>query len=145
MEFRILGPLEVSQEGSTLGLGAAKQRALLGVLLLHANEAVSSGRLIEELWGEQPPALAAKLVQGHVSALRKALGPDRIITQRPGYLVRAEEGELDLHEFDRLVGRARGESPARAAELLREAQALWRGPALADLRLEGFAGRERSA
>jgi DNA-binding SARP family transcriptional activator len=142
MEFRILGPLEAREDSRLVGLAAAKQRSLVGVLLLSANTVVSSERLIEELWPREPPATALKLVQGYVSGLRKVLGATRILTQPPGYLVRVEQGELDLHEFERLVARACGETPERAADLLREALAIWRGPALVDLRLEGSAARE---
>ncbi|HEX6702889.1 MAG TPA: BTAD domain-containing putative transcriptional regulator [Gaiellaceae bacterium] len=143
MEFRVLGPLEVRDGGRMLPLGGAKQRCLLGVLLLHANETVSSERLADELWGSLPPARAPKLVQGYVSGLRKVVGPDRLATQPPGYLVRLEAGELDLPEFERLAADARSEQdPARAADRWRAALSLWRGPALADLRFEGFASRE---
>jgi predicted ATPase/DNA-binding SARP family transcriptional activator len=143
MEFRMLGPLEVREEGRPLPLGGGKRRILLGVLLLHPNEAVSSERLVDELWGARPPEAARKLVQGYVSGLRKVLGADRLATRQPGYLVRLEAGELDLNEFERLSAAARAErEPWRAAERWREALELWRGPALADLRFEGFAGRE---
>src|SRR5207244_4923565 len=143
MEFWILGPLEAHDGGSRISLGGGKQRALLGVLLLHANESVSSERLVDELWGDQPPARAHKLVQGYVSALRKLLGPARVVTRSPGYLVRVEGGELDALEFDRLVAAARtAQEPSDKADRLREALELWRGSALADLRLEGFAARE---
>ena len=73
MDFRILGPLEVLDEGRTITLGGSKQRALLALLLLHANETLSTDRLIDELWGERPPANAAKTVQMQISRLRKAL------------------------------------------------------------------------
>src|ERR671937_1547921 len=143
MKFRILGPLEVYEQNCQIELGGRKQRALLGVLLLHANEPISSERLIDELWGEQPPARAHKLVQGYVSALRKVLGPARLVTRPRGSLVRVEAGELDAAEFDRLAGEARAaREPHLIAKGLRQALALWRGPALADLRLEGFAARE---
>src|ERR671934_347278 len=143
MEFRILGPLEVDEPNCQIELGARKQRALLGVLLLHANESISSERLIDELWGDRPPARAHKLVQGYVSALRKLLGPARVVTRSPGYLARVEAGELDALEFDRLVAEARtADEPLLRAERLREALELWRGSALADLRLDGFAARE---
>src|ERR687883_716704 len=112
MEFSILGPLEVHDHGCQIELGGPKQRALLGVLLLHANESISSERLIDELWGTQPPARADKLVQGYVSGLRKLLGPARVVTRSPGYLVRVEADELDALRFDRLVAGAR----AAAAE-----------------------------
>src|SRR5919201_2129995 len=107
MEFRVLGPLEVRELGRRVALGAAKQRALLGVLLLHPNESISVDRLVDELWGARPPARAHKLVQGYVSGLRKLLGSARLVTRPPGYLVRVEAGELDLLEFDRLVADAR--------------------------------------
>src|ERR687887_751771 len=143
MEFRILGPLEVHDHGRQMSLGGGKQRALLGVLLLHANESISSERLVDELWGDQPPARAHKLVQGYVSGLRKQLGPARVVTRSPGYLVRMEAGELGALEFDRLVAEARtADEPVLRAERLREALELWRGSALADLRLDGFAARE---
>ena len=102
MEFRVLGPLEARDSGRVVPLGAGKQRSLLGVLLLHANEAVSVDRLVDELWGERPPARATKLVQGYVSGLRKLLGADRLVTRRPGYLVRVEPSELDFVDFERL-------------------------------------------
>src|SRR5919199_1888263 len=76
MEFRVLGPLEVRELGRAVALGAAKQRALLGVLLLHPNESISVERLVDELWGGGPPARSHKLVQGYVSGLRKLLGAD---------------------------------------------------------------------
>src|SRR5919108_2471595 len=143
MEFRILGPLEVYEQNCQIELGGRKQRALLGVLLLHANEPISSERLVDELWGDQPPARAHKLVQGYVSALRKVLGPERLVTRSPGYLVRLGAGELDALEFERLVAEARvAREPQLTAERLHEALTLWRGSALADLRLEGFAARE---
>jgi predicted ATPase/class 3 adenylate cyclase len=143
MEFRILGPLEVHDDERQIALGGPKQRALLGVLLLHANESISSERLTDELWGDRPPARAHKLVQGYVSGLRKLLGPARVVTRSPGYLVRVEAAELDALEFERLIAEARTSSePLGRAERLREALELWRGSALADLRLEGFAARE---
>src|ERR671939_339709 len=143
MQFRILGPLEVDDDGRQIPLGGPKQRALLGVLLLHANESISSERLVDELWGDGPPARAHKLVQGYVSGLRKLLGPARVVTRSPGYLARVEDGELDALDFDRLVARAAAaEEPQLRAERLRQALELWRGSALADLRLEGFAARE---
>src|ERR687887_2006379 len=115
MKFSILGPLEVHDSKRQIELGGPKQRALLGVLLLHANESVSSERLVDELWGDQPPARSHKLVQGYVSALRKLLGPARVVTRSPGYLARVEAGELDALEFDRFVAEARtgGAPPLR--------------------------------
>ena len=137
MEFLILGPLEVHDGEKTVRLGAAKQRALLGVLLLHANETVSMARLVDELWGERPPATAENLVQGYVYALRKQLGDGVVETQAPGYRLRVDPGSLDLLEFERLVEEARTAPVADSIELRRRALALWRGPPLADVALEG--------
>jgi DNA-binding SARP family transcriptional activator len=133
MEFRILGPLEVEDEGRVLKLGGAKQRGLLTLLLLRANEAVSRDRLIDELWGDQPPETASTAIQVHISQLRKVLGCDVIVTQAPGYAVRLENGQLDLERFEEAVAGARGVAPAEAAERLREALGLWRGVPLAEL------------
>src|SRR5213079_2586582 len=102
MDFRILGPLEVVAPDGPVPLGGAKQRALLAVLLLRANEVVSTDRLIDAIWGEEPPETAAKALQVHVSQLRKALGPDVIRTQAPGYALELAAGELDLDRFRRL-------------------------------------------
>ena len=99
LEFRILGPLEVSLDGRAVPLGGKKQRALLALLLLHANEALSSDRLIDELWGESPPETVTTMLQVYISRLRKALGAERIVTRAPGYLLHVEPGELDLERF----------------------------------------------
>ncbi len=115
MEFRILGPLEVLDGKQPVPLKGAKPRALLAVLLLHANEVVSNARLVDELWGERPPATAERLVQGYVHALRKELGADVLVTQAPGYRLRVEPGALDLLEFQRLVAEARAAEPEEAA------------------------------
>ena len=97
MEFRILGPLEVTRHGQVLELGATKQQMLLGVLLLHAGEVVSPTRLMHELWGETLPSSAAKGVQGYVSGLRRILGADAIATRTRGYVVTPDW--LDAAEF----------------------------------------------
>ena len=137
MEFRILGPLEVRDGERTVELGAAKQRALLGLLLLHANELVTTTQLVDELWSDRPPATAEKLVQGYVHALRKKLGADVIVTRGPGYELRVEEGGLDVREFERLVAEAREAPLAEAVELRRRALLLWRGRPLADVAVDG--------
>ena len=121
MDFRILGPLEVTAGGRVLELGAAKQRALLAVLLLHPNQAVSATRLIDELWGESPVASAAKAVQGYVSGLRKALGGEVILTTAGGYLVRVDPQRLDSARFERLAAQAHAclhDDPAQAGDCL---------------------------
>jgi DNA-binding SARP family transcriptional activator len=132
MEFRILGPLEVCAEGGRKLDLAGKQRTLLAILLLNANEAVSTDRLIEELWTGKPPETAGKALQVYVSQLRKLLGKDRLETRTPGYLLRVDDDELDLARFRRLQREGK----------LREALALWRGSPLSDLADEHFAQTE---
>jgi YVTN family beta-propeller protein len=132
MEFRILGPLEVRVDGRPVDVGAARQRALLTVLLLRANAVVSTDHLIEAVWDERPPETAPKVLQVYVSQLRKVLGRDRIVTQAPGYLIRVEPGELDAERFQALI------REGKAAEAL----GLWRGQPLADFAYESFAQPE---
>ena len=145
MEFRILGPLEVRQDGHSVELPAAKPQALLGVLALHAGEVVPAARLVDELWGEAPPATAGKLIQGYVSALRKALGPGTIVTRGRGYVLDADPQAVDAARFERLA--AAGETalaadPAGAEARLAEALALWSGAPLEGLEVEGPARGE---
>jgi predicted ATPase/DNA-binding SARP family transcriptional activator len=139
MEFRILGPLEAGVDGKPVELPAAKQRALLAILLLRANEPVSSELLIDELWGGAPPRSARKLLQTYVSKLRRVLGDKVLVTHPAGYAVRVEPGQLDLYRFGDLVDQAREAQPREAAQKLRAALALWRGPPLADFRYDSFA------
>src|SRR6266540_3164397 len=129
MEFRILGPLEVVEDGHVLDVGGAKQRALLAFLLLHANEVVSTDRLIEALWEDDPPETAQKALQVYVSQLRKLLGKERLETRAPGYCLRVADGELDLSHFQRVQEEGH----------LHEALALWRGPPLAEFGDQRFA------
>src|SRR5450755_2292179 len=140
MEFRILGPLEVADGDCLVPLAGAKQRALLAIRLWSADETVPSDRLIDELWGGQSPGSGRTALQVRVSQLRKALGGAgaAILTRAPGYVLRLEPEQLDLHRFERLVGEADTAEPALAAVKLREALALWRGPPLADLSYESF-------
>jgi YVTN family beta-propeller protein len=132
VEFAILGPVEARGNGAALPLGGPKQRALLAMLLLSANEPVSRDRLIAGLWGEDPPPSAPQSLDSYVSRLRRLLGPDRVLRRAPGYLLVLEPGELDLDRFERLVER----------RSLGEALDLWRGPALADVLYEPFANEE---
>ena len=143
IEFRILGPLEVLEHDRLLVLGGPKVRALLAVLLLHRGELVSTDRLIDALWGERASGSAAKTVQVYVSNLRKALGDGVLVTRGRGYLLQTEPLQVDSERFQELVAEGH-----RALELgdgreagarLREALALWRGPALADFAYERFA------
>jgi DNA-binding SARP family transcriptional activator len=142
VDFRVLGPLEVAGDEGSLVLGGIKQRSLLALLLLNANRVVSSDRLIDSLWGASPPLTAGKTIQVYVSRLRKALPDDRLVTRAPGYVLYVEPDELDLSHFEQLVAEAQQASPEGAAQKLREALALWRGPALADLAYEQFAQAE---
>jgi len=146
MEFRVLGPLEVRDEDRVLSIPGAKERALLAILLLEANRHVSSERLIDELWADRPPETARNSLQVRVSNLRKALGPGGshiVVSQRAGYMIRVEQGQLDLQRFEGLIEEgdaALGDGEAAvAAEKLSEALALWRGQALAEFASEPFA------
>ena len=160
MDYRILGPLEVRDGSRRLALAGGRQRALLAILLLHRNEIVTADRLIDELWGESPPAGARKTLRAYVSKLRRAMvtngatpavdqGSEReqgdgvLMTRGHGYVLEITPGNLDL---DRFIGAAeRGRDalatgrPEDAARLLREALSLWRGPPLTEFTYEPFA------
>ncbi len=145
-EFRILGPFEVYEGGQQLEVGVGKQRALLALLLLRADEVVSTDQLIDALWEERPPASALNSVHIYVSQLRKTLGNGHLETRGHGYLLALQPGQLDLDRFERLLGEGRallaqGEA-GRAADALRAALALWRGPPLSDFASEPFAQDE---
>ena len=142
LEFRILGPLEALDDGTPVPLVGRNQRALLTLLLLRANEAVSTERLVDQLWGEHPPRTATTSLQNTVSQLRKLLGPGLLHTRPTGYQFELDGDQLDLSRFERLVQKARAAEPMERAVLLREALGLWRGPALADCELEDFAQTE---
>ena len=144
MRFAMLGPVEVRLDGRSVALGGPKQRALLAILLLHANRLVSRDQLIDTVWGPRPPPSADASLDAYVYRLRKVLGRERLPRQATGYMVRVEPGELDVDRFDSLVlsaaqSNAAG-ATADAARELRDALALWRGPALADVLFEPFAG-----
>jgi DNA-binding SARP family transcriptional activator len=146
MEFRLLGALEVRDGGRRVALGAGRQRAVLAILLLHANQVVASDRLVDELWAGRPPGNARKALQVYVFRLRRTLGAERIRTRPSGYLLEVGPDELDVHRFERLVLEARalraGGEATRAAAALREALGLWDGPALADFTYQQFAQNE---
>ena len=136
MRFGVLGPLEVDEEGRHIPLGGPKQRAVLAHLVLRANQLVPAETLIDEIWGEEPPEKARNVIQTYVSHLRKALGPDRIQSQAPGYRLTLDPSELDATRFDALMRDAKKILPVDpnvAVATLEDALALWRGPALADL------------
>ena len=134
MDFRVLGPLEVSDGGRAVALGGVKQRSLLAILLQHPNAIVSTDHLLAELWGDAPPASADNCIQVYVSRLRRELGPGRLITRPPGYALRVDASELDLAKFKRL----------RDEDRPHEALALWRGPAYDDLAYEPCVQAERA-
>jgi DNA-binding SARP family transcriptional activator/ABC-type branched-subunit amino acid transport system substrate-binding protein/DNA-binding beta-propeller fold protein YncE len=136
VRFRVLGALEVEVDGVAAELGGARQRAVLAVLLMHANEPVGTDRLVSESWGETAPPSATKTAQVYVSRLRRALGNDTLTTTPGGYLLHVPHGALDTDELDELRARAREADPPAAARLLRQGLALWRGPPYADLRYE---------
>ena len=143
VEFGILGPLAVWRDGQEVELPAAKQRALLAVMLLHAGEGMSKERLIDALWGEHPPTRPVKTLQVYVSQLRKTLGEGVVETHPLGYVVRPAEGALDLERFEGLLEEGRrllADGRAREADaVLRDALGLWRGEPLADFQYEAFA------
>lgn len=129
MDFRILGTLQVCEGDEEVPVRGTKQRALLGMLLLHPNQPVSEDVLIESLWGDEPSARAADNLHVLVSRLRRVLGTDRLLREGTGYLIRIDEGELDVATFERLRGEGK----------LRQALELWRGDALADFTYETWA------
>jgi DNA-binding SARP family transcriptional activator len=143
VEYGVLGSLEAVVGGESVPLGGRMQRAVLGALLLQANQPVSVDRLVDAVWGDRPPATAEHAISVYVSKLRKILGSQAIGRAPTGYVLRVEPGALDLDRFESVFRAARDAlavaEPARACELLDEALALWRGPALADLELESFA------
>jgi DNA-binding SARP family transcriptional activator len=142
VDFRILGPLEVVEDGRALQLGGPKQRALLALLLLHADNVVTRDRLIDELWHGEPPAAAETTLRSHISRLRSTLGASRLLSKRPGYSLVLAPEELDSARCERLLAEAREAlargAAAMASDRLRSALALWRGPVLADLAYEPF-------
>jgi DNA-binding SARP family transcriptional activator len=142
LEFRILGPLEVGSNGHLLPLGGQRQRALLGALLVRANEVVSTDRLIEDVWGGSPPRTAPTSLQNFVSQLRKVIGPDVLVTRAPGYVLKVDPDQVDALRFERLLHDARADSAEARAERLAEALSLWRGPALAEFTFDAFAQNE---
>jgi len=136
-QFRILGAVEVLVDGTPAALGAPKQRAVLAMLLVNRRRVVSANALVDGLWGESPPASAVQSLQVYIHGLRRAVGAERIETAGRGYRAAVSEDELDLDRFERGLERGRAALEAGRAEdatdELRQAMALWRGSALADL------------
>jgi DNA-binding SARP family transcriptional activator len=157
VQIQVLGPLEVRAAGGLLALGSVQQRAVLAMLALQLNEAVTTDSLVEGLWGDRPPAGAINTVQVYVSRLRKALQPataaeqaDAAVLRRRGvgYLLELDPEQVDLYRFRRLARegtQALPAAPARATSLLREALGLWRGQPLAEFADLPFAQTELPA
>jgi len=142
LRYSILGPVEVVRDGVALPI-PGRQRRLLAALLLRPNQAVTADELAEAVWESTPPATSRTALQVHVSQLRKLLGGENVETQAGGYLLRLDPEQLDAARFERLLGEGRAaEEPGRAASVLREALALFHGPALGDLAAEPFARAE---
>jgi len=146
LQIKILGPLEVLVEGRLVELRGQKQRELLAILVVHANDVVSADRLIDALWGESPPASAPKTLQAYISRLRKALDDEGLTTHGHGYSFALGKDQLDAAQFTRLLEDGRralaADEPVRAADVLDTALGLWRGPALADFAYASFAQEE---
>ncbi|HEX2235852.1 MAG TPA: BTAD domain-containing putative transcriptional regulator, partial [Actinomycetota bacterium] len=154
MRFHILGPLEVERPGGIITIGARKQRAVLALLVINAGRIVSLDRIIDDIWGEEPPETAPNAVQVYVSGLRKLLDPDRsrgaaggpIARRGDGYVLEVEPADVDALVFEELVRSGRAAlaagRAASCAEAMAHALALWRGPALADFAYDAFAQPE---
>lgn len=143
MDFALLGSMQVRRDGVPLELGGLRQRSLLALLVLHANELVATDRLVDELWGDDPPDTAVKTVQVYVARLRKLLGDGSIVTRTPGYELRVAPDAIDINRFEVLAGEGRhaltAGDPATASRRLAEALGLWRGATLSDFAYERFA------
>lgn len=148
MEFRVLGSLEVWREGELVDIGSSNERKVLAALLVDANAVVSTSRLIDILWGDEPPASDRNALQTYIARLRRRLRTDEeqspIVTRPPGYAIELGPEELDVLQFRELVGRARKE-PGRSLELLDAALALWRGPAFAEFADDDVARAEAAS
>ena len=149
VDSQLLGPVQARAAGSPLEIGGPRQRAVLALLLLHANHVVSSDRLIDDVWGERPPRSAASTLQSYVSRLRRTLGADALWSAQTGYELRVAPERIDLHRFRALAidGRAHLASgePKKAVAALQEALSLWRGEPFGDLAYEEWASREAGA
>ena len=136
MDARLLGPLEIRAAGTRVALGPRARRALLARLLLEPNRTVAVDRLVDDLWGDDVPPSAVKMIHIHVSKLRRVLPAGALVTRAPGYAIELDPEALDAVRFERLREQGRAAlavgHAAEAADRLRRALLLWRGPALAE-------------
>src|SRR5262245_11682451 len=142
LDFRILGPLEVSDETGHVALGGPQQRALLAILVLEAGRVVPTDRLVDLLWGEEAPKSATASLQNAVGRLRRALGADVLETRAPGYVLSVEQDQIDARRFERTLVDVRRLPADERRERLNDALELWRGPALAEFAFDDFAQAE---
>jgi DNA-binding SARP family transcriptional activator len=142
LEFRILGPFEVSDETGHVALGGPKQRSLLAILLVEAGRVVPTDRLIDQLWGDQAPRTATASLQNAVGRLRRALGTDVLETRAPGYALNVAPDQIDARRFEQALADSRRLGAEERREQLQVALALWRGPALAEFAFDDFAQAE---
>ena len=142
IDFRILGPLEVTSESGPIALGGPRQRALLAALLLRVGRVVPTDQLVDELYGAEPPKTAIASLQNSVAALRKALGPDVLVTRSPGYVLTLSPEQIDARRFEQMLADARAASAEERRALLVRALDLWRGPPLAEFAFEEWAQTE---
>jgi DNA-binding SARP family transcriptional activator/ABC-type transport system substrate-binding protein len=142
----VLGPVGAYGEAGAISVGGPRPRALLAVLLLHANRVVAREQLIDAVWGDSPPDSASHTLDGYVSRLRKALGDGRLTRQPPGYVLHVQPGELDLDRLQELAQSAEAAlhegRPADATRLCGQALGLWRGDPLGNVSGDGFLREE---
>jgi DNA-binding SARP family transcriptional activator len=141
-EFRILGPLEVSDETGHVALGGRQQRGLLAILVLDAGRVVPTDRLVDLLWGDDAPKTATASLQNAIARLRRVLGEDVLVTRSPGYVLSVTPEQIDARRFERELTHARALPAAERVDRLQAALALWRGSALAEFAFDDFAQAE---
>jgi DNA-binding SARP family transcriptional activator len=136
VRFQLLGAVQLTDGDRSITVDGTKSRVLLAVLLINLNAVVSTSRLVEHLWGDEPPATAVGTLHAYISRLRRLVGPDVLLTRRPGYLLKVDPDHVDVRRFERLLAQGmaavRDGEPHRAVSVLREALALWQGPCLAE-------------
>lgn len=146
MQFSVLGPLRIENDGAEVAVSAPRQRSLLAFFLVHPNEVLSADRILDQVWGEQAPSSGVKTLQYHISKLRDSLGDGAtLVTRSPGYLLEVGRGDLDVFRFEDLAATGRVQlatDTGQAADALSTALQLWRGPPFSDFTYERFASAE---